>query len=148
MEKHLPAVKDKVHRFFSTQFFREHQNKKSENVSGDKIFESQNVYNSFDIINARDIHYCETLKGPIHNCYDVSSFGINSSFCFESVTIGHHANNVNFCSECWENVTNLWYCLYCNKGVRDSFLCTGLKQKAEHCILNKPYSEQEYGQIC
>jgi hypothetical protein len=94
------------------------------------------------------MHYCEIIKWPIHDCYDVSSFGINSSYCYECVTVGHHANNVHFCSECWENVTNLWYCLYCNKGVKDSFLCTGLKQKADHCIMNKPYSTAEYEQLC
>ena len=35
--------------FFSTHIFREHQNKKSENVFGNKIFESENVFNSFDV---------------------------------------------------------------------------------------------------
>jgi len=148
LERHLSAIKAKVHAFFGTHFFREHQNKKSENALGNKIFESQNVYNSFDIVGWKDIHYCDTIKWPIHDCWDVSSFGINSSYCFESVTIGHFANNVNFCSECWENVTNLWYCLYCNKGIKDCFLCTGLKQKAEHCIMNKPYSAQEYETLC
>lgn len=148
LEKHFLAIKMKIRSFFDKQFFREHQNKKSENVFGDKIFESQNVSNSFDVINGKDIHYCEIIKGPIHDCYDVSSFGINSSYCYESVTVGHHANSVHLCSECWENVTNLWYCLYCNKGIKDCFLCTGLKQKADHCILNRPYSTAEYEQLC
>ncbi len=48
-EKHLPAIRAKVKSFFSTHIFREHQNKKSENVFGNKIFESENVFNSFDV---------------------------------------------------------------------------------------------------
>ena len=38
---HSYSSKSKI--IFLTHIFREHQNKKSENVSGDKIFESQNV---------------------------------------------------------------------------------------------------------
>lgn len=58
----MDAIKAKTMNFFATQFFREHQNKKSENVFGDGIFESQNVAYSFDIVGAKDIHYSELLK--------------------------------------------------------------------------------------
>lgn len=62
MERHLSAIKMKVYNFFATHVFREHQNRKSENVSGDMIFQSQNIYNSFDMIEVRDMKFCELMK--------------------------------------------------------------------------------------
>ncbi len=148
IEHHLKAIQEKKRKFFSTQFFREHQNQKSENIFGNKIFESQNVFNSYYISGSRDIHYCEGLYISNHDFYDVSSFWLNSSFCFESTTVGFWANNLSFCVECWDDIGDLLYCLYCNKWIKNCFLCTGLKQRAEHCIMNKPYSIQEYEILC
>lgn len=147
-EKYLSAIKDKVNNFFKDQFFREHQNRKCENASWDMIFQSQNIYNSFDMIEVRDMKFCELMKWPTNNCYDMYSFGINSSFCYENTTVWFNANNVLFSVECWDSVTDLLYCMCCNKWVKNSFLCSGLKQKAEHCVMNKSYSVSEYETLC
>lgn len=86
------------------------------------------------------------MQVPIsRDCYDHSIFGENSFFTYECVVCGRGANALSFCADCWVNVRELEYCLYCTSS-SNLFGCVGLRNKT-HCILNKQYSKEEFGRL-
>lgn len=145
--QHLVPTKKKIQRFFLEHFFRENTNDKSENCIDNKTINSQNVFDSYLIIDGKDMKYCDELFGPMDNNYDVYTFGNGVHFSYECSVVGHNVNHCLFCHDSWENISDLLYCMYCCKWVTNCFLSTGLK-KENHCIMNMAYSVQEYETLC
>lgn len=115
------------------------KNINSINVTGDHIINSKDVSYSFDITKSENVSnghrmiYCSdmkdcnwVLKGESE--YETISGSGNSSF---------HVG----CAVCFSS-TQMEYSLFC-RNCSNCFGCVGLKN-AEHCILNKQYSKEEY----
>lgn len=114
---------------------------KSENVSGDNIFQSRNIHLGFDIYTSEDCAYIhDGLNGK--DCQDICFFD-GVELCYESTSlIGY---GYRFTNACRDSV-DLFYCDNCH-GCKNCFGCVGLRKK-EYCIFNKQYSREEYEQLC
>lgn len=110
----------------------------SERCTGDLIFNSKNVRDSFFALDSEDCRYCYDM-GEMKDCYDVYE-----PYVGELQYETHASNNGTMligCSICYYN-NNLAYCEFCHDS-SDLFGCIGLRHK-KYCILNKQYSREEY----
>ncbi|NUJ97242.1 hypothetical protein HGA92_00465 [Candidatus Gracilibacteria bacterium] len=119
--------------------------KNSENILGDLISGSKNIYQCFQVAGSKDIRYSTNIVNS-EDIMDVNYFGINLQKSYESSVVGH-GNNLNFCFDCWDNVSNLIYCFFCINGVKNCFGCVGLHSNEQYCILNKQYTKEEYEKL-
>ncbi len=113
---------------------------KVENGVGDYLANVQNCHHCFDIADAQDLRYCDTLY-KAKDCCDVSSFGENIALIYDSGTIGVEGYNLQFCFNCVINCSDLLYCNECHRASH-CFGCIGVGEK--YCILNKQYTQEEY----
>lgn len=113
----------------------------NDHATGDYIYNSKNVLQSFNIEECFDVAYCENLFRA-KDCMDVSSFGENTEMIYDSATVGLDTQNVCFSFGTATNCSNLYYCdiAYSSK---NCFGCVSLNRN-EYCILNKQYSKEEY----
>jgi len=132
----------KAFEFTSQQPKRNFHGIKNDNVSGDYIFNSRNVKDSYMVRNADNVRYSQLLKnGPAANCYDYSIFGDGAEWVYDSCWVGLNINHVLFSS--WSyNSHDITYC-FGAMGSGNLFGCVGIR-KGEYCILNKQYSKEEY----
>jgi hypothetical protein len=145
--KNIKEQKSKVHEFwkkFPQKYIHERQNS---NVSGDYIYNSKNVHDSFIVNDLEDSRYCAfvTHGAKTADSYDFTHYGIASELMYESLQIGDHSSGIKFSWFCFSNAQNLEYCVS-SPSCRDCFGCVGLKKK-QYCILNKQYSKEEYQEL-
>lgn len=125
---------------------RPHQwSRMTENVSGNFISESRDVHDAYFIEKGEQLRYCLNLVEGSHSCLDYSVFGYNAQLMYECVSSGLNSLNCRFCSDCWEGVQDLLYCIMCSNS-SNCFGCVGLRRK-RFCILNRQYSEASYWQL-
>ncbi len=111
--------------------------KNSENISGNNIYNSKNVNNSYDIFNSQDCKFCyDGIRSK--DSYD--NLSIDSiELCYETQSsIGYH---YLFASGC-RTSSDIFYSDFCHNS-KNLFGCIGLKNK-EYCILNQQYTKEEY----
>jgi hypothetical protein len=112
-----------------------------ENCSGDYIYFSKNVSNSFDTKRSEDCKFLYTAI-DFKDSYDVNYSAAATELAYDSVHITGYkvqfshitvqSENVLYCEDCF-------YCKYC-------FGCIGLKNKS-FCVLNKQYLKEEYFEL-
>ncbi len=117
-----------------------HHSLKAENSSGDYLANIQNCDHCYDVADAQDLRYCDTLF-KAKDCCDVSSFGENIELIYESGTAGIDCYGFRFCFECVISCSDLTYCDECRRASH-CFGCISVAD--EYCILNKKYSKEEY----
>jgi len=116
---------------------------KNQNVSGEFITHSKNVLDSYLIRECENLRYVQYSQVPTSkDCYDLSIGGCNAEQIYECTVTGWGASNVKFSVECYDDVLNMEYCIYC-VGASNLFGCSGV-QKKQYCILNKQYTKEEY----
>jgi hypothetical protein len=115
----------------------------SENVTGDTIFNSKNVFHSFAINDSENIRYAQITVSPVVDSCDFSMSG-RAELSYEFSVAGRGVDHALFCFDVGD-VREITYCDGTNH-VENLFGCTGLKHK-KFCILNKQYSETEYYQL-
>ncbi len=111
----------------------------SEQSSGNNIVNSKDAANCFYIRDCNNVKNCfEVLE--VTDGYDVYEAGIKCELLLET-----HATNrcyhTAFSSASYDNQF-IYYCDLCHNS-KNLFGCIGLKN-AEHCILNKQFSKEEY----
>jgi len=118
--------------------------RKNVNATGEYIYNSKDVKNSFDVLDGENLKYCQFIgfKPGTTDSYDFTVFGINSRLVYETAIAGRGLNRIKFCYSVWPDCRNLEYCMECHSS-SDLFGCIGLKHK-QYCILNKQYSKKEY----
>jgi len=120
--------------------------RKNVNVTGEDIYNSKNVFDSYSIKNGEDLKCCQIgTLGPIKDCYDCSVFGHNTSLAYESLCCFTGVNRLKFCIKCRPDSRNLEYCVECYSS-SNLFGCMGLRHK-KHCIFNKQYTKKEYEEL-
>ncbi len=112
------------------------------NSTGERIFDSKNVKDSYFVKNAQNMRYCQDVWIKASDCYDYSVWGDGAENIYECMTCGMGVYNLKFCFHCWEEARDLEYCAYCI-GSKNCFGCVGLYKK-EYCIFNKQYTKEEY----
>jgi hypothetical protein len=111
----------------------------NENVVGNQIGNSRNVYYSFDVSYQEDTQYI--FNGwKLKDCADICYSGQDSEMLYQ-VHSGVQLYNSNFCSVCWFS-QNLEYCEYIFNS-HDCFGCIS-RNHASYEILNKPYKKEDY----
>ncbi|MDD3793948.1 MAG: hypothetical protein PHI37_03990 [Candidatus Gracilibacteria bacterium] len=121
---------------------KSNQNLFSENVIGNYIKNSQNIYYGFDLDNVKDSKYVGWLFDS-KNCYDVYDWGNTAENCYECHKVGNQVSNTYFSAFCLSNISNLLYCYDVVNNSSNCFGCVGLNNK-QYCILNKQYTKEEY----
>ncbi|MFH1769308.1 MAG: hypothetical protein ABH833_01425 [Parcubacteria group bacterium] len=124
---------------------RQFHGRKNTNVSGDYIYNSKNVLNSYWVDEGEDIKYSQLLQAMnTAKAYDYTSFAYNAEWIYESAWVGINTSNVKF--SFWNyRAHDIEYCFGCH-GAGNMFGCDGVR-KGNYCILNKQYSKEEYGQL-
>ncbi len=132
--------------------FREHQKKfpvravnvfNSENVFGTYVFESRNIYASFDIVNCEDAMHCtqsECSKDIMDT--DMAYYGERA---YEQISVGRSMNTLFGCTAMNGN-SDLLYFFEAFNSSQNCFGCIGIKKK-QYCILNKQYTKEEYEEL-
>ena len=121
-------------------------NSLNKNVTGDIIYESKNVKDSYMVSGAEDSRYVQYLSlASSKDCYDYTSWGRGAELLYECYAVGGGAFNNRFSSECWPEASNTEYSYYAIQP-KDCFGCVNLKRK-QYCILNKQYSKEQYKKL-
>ncbi|MBI4085218.1 MAG: hypothetical protein HY432_01790 [Candidatus Liptonbacteria bacterium] len=122
---------------------------RNSNVTGDFIFWSKNVFNSYEVISTEDSRFCHFLTFPVKTAdsYDFTMWGGGVERTYECMATGGGQRDVRFCFMSWSQSLNLEYCWYVsNTRNANLFGCVGLRNK-EYCILNKQYTKEEYEKL-
>ena len=116
----------------------------NQSVTGNNIYNSKNVLESFMIKNAENLKFCQYLdtKKETKDSYDFTTPGIDTELVYECITVGQGCSRVNFSVNCFPGCQNLEYCMECHS-CSDCFACIGLRHK-QYCILNRQYTKEEY----
>lgn len=135
----------KIYQRFPVRFMRGSHNK---GVSGEYIYNSKNVLDSYMVAGGEDSRFCFFIKlqpGP-KNCYDYDLFGWGAEKIYEGENVGYGSANVKFSVLTYGDVYDIEYSLHCVSGANNLFGCVGLKNKS-YCILNKQYTKEGYEKL-
>lgn len=116
--------------------------KSKDNIAGNNLYESSHTRFSFNIWQSKYLRYCSMVFEDCEDCYDFDIRGVHVHKVLESITVGLNAHTLGFCLDCWESVSNLWYCYSCIS-CSDCFWCVWLRNK-KYCIGNKQYTKESY----
>jgi len=114
---------------------------RSENCSGDNIFDSKNCHTCFMTSKSENCKFCYDLVNG-KDCCDITGFGIPIELIYESQNIGIGSGRCAFISFAYQ-LADSYYSEHCYYS-KNLFGCVGAKNHAEYCILNKVYSKEEY----
>jgi hypothetical protein len=143
---HDQNIHKRISDWNSTQIKRYQQSSKTENVVWDYIVEWSNVWSCFDCAKVENTKYCDFVS-VANNCWDIWGFWNELSWSYESIWAWLQSQKVTFCAFSWNNISDAFYSQYCSN-IHDCFGCIGLHSHEHHCILNTPYSNQEYETLC
>lgn len=115
----------------------------SENALGSSIFESRNIWQSFDMNSCEDALYCTQSE----HCKDImdTDFGFQGERLYEHLSAGS-ANKCAFNFVVMGGGSDLYYCMESYNGTQNCFGCIGMR-KGQYCILNKQYPKEEYEKL-
>ncbi len=112
------------------------------NSNGNRIYESKNCKESFEVSGVEDGKYLAMMyQPPIKDSYDVSSWGYNMSRSYECCNVGENVSDARFSNESGLGSIDIEYCKLSTGS--HHFGCVSIK-KGNYCILNKRYTEEEY----
>lgn len=121
---------------------RENNNIKTMDSSGDYLFESKNVKNSFEIAKGENCRYLFASK-QIKDSYDTLGHGFDSELLLDCCATGLSTNVIGtFWAESSKNIRYSFFVRNCS----DCFGSDGIKN-GNYCILNKKYSKEEYDEL-
>ncbi|MDD5469919.1 MAG: hypothetical protein PHO92_03955 [Candidatus Peribacteraceae bacterium] len=125
---------------------RSYEGVQNQRVTGNYVSRSKNALQCYDCEDLEDCsHCCRCLN--LKDCRDISNYGGvgMNELCYECEGIGHGVVRVSFSKLIWGGSSDVLYSFECFAS-HHLFGCAGLK-RAEYCILNKQYSEQEYNRL-
>ncbi|MFA6535695.1 MAG: hypothetical protein WCS92_05565 [Candidatus Babeliales bacterium] len=145
--KGIENIRKTAHEFWRKLPNKYQQGVKNINSTGAYVTNSKNVKYGYLVRGSEDCKYVQYLQSlpPSKNCYDFTIWGENNQLGYESTTSGGGTFNLKFSIECWPNMRDSEYCIFC-QGSSNLFACVGLNKK-EYCIFNKQYTREEYEDI-
>ncbi|MBI4599410.1 hypothetical protein HY732_00635 [Candidatus Uhrbacteria bacterium] len=143
----VSKIASEAQQFFRTQPHRFMHGRNNVDVTGDFIYNSKNVTDSYAVQfseNCRFVNSLSAIDERNADAYDWSQFGIGSERIYECSWCGLRCNTVLF--SFWNYYAhNLTYCFGCHSS-DNLFGCIGLRKK-RYCILNKQYSKEDYEEL-
>lgn len=115
----------------------------SQNVTGDNIGNSKNIFDSYDTQNSENIKYSVRTIVNSKDSYDNQGLA-NGELIFESVATSFGSYKDYFTYICVGS-KECEYSLMC-KNCSNCFGCVGLKNN-QYCIFNKQYQKDEYFEL-
>jgi len=131
-----------IRKFLSEQPKKFAQVVDCEDSTGDHLYHSKNLKNTFYANGDEDIRFCSNVD-KVKNCYDYDFWGNMTENIVDSMEIGINTQNVFYCRSVYSNCSDIFYSIGVYNSSKNCFGCVGLKQK-EYCILNKQYTKEEY----
>ena len=100
--------------FLLTQPRKQFNDRASVNTTGEYVYNSKNVHDSYMARKAKDCRYCQFIKsGPATDCYDYTLFGEGAELIYESTWVGLKSSSVKF--SVWNyGVSNVEFCFGCH----------------------------------
>jgi len=138
------ALEEKAHTFWATQVPKPNCDDHSVDYTGSYVFESKNCQECYDVTGAENCKYLLMIYNhPAKDCYDISSWGGNLSLSYEGGVVGEDSSEMRFCQESGIGSMDVEY----GKLVFGSSHVFGSVsvRKGNYVILNKEYSQEEYG---
>ncbi|HBM15130.1 MAG TPA: hypothetical protein DD381_02110 [Lentisphaeria bacterium] len=141
--KGIKNIKRKVVEFWKTGITKYMHEKQNDNATGDYIYNSKNIKESWIVYGGWNIKYSQYLIAPTtKDSYDLTQFGDNAELFYEILQGGSGGSNVRFSWFAVNEDRNIDYCIQVMTS-HDMFGCIGLRKKGFY-ILNKEYTEEEY----
>ena len=112
-----------------------------EDVTGDQLRDCKSTFFCFDSFSDQDVANCTTLSDA-KDVVDFDIGGYGAERCLEVLGSGFGLFDCYYSSNLWEAARNVYYCDMMHQ-VDHCFGSIGLR-RANHVILNKQYSEDEY----
>ncbi|PIR86934.1 MAG: hypothetical protein COU11_02875 [Candidatus Harrisonbacteria bacterium CG10_big_fil_rev_8_21_14_0_10_49_15] len=141
----LQSAKQAAHEFWLRNPLRYMSGALNEQVTGEYIWESKNVKNSYQIVKGENVRYSVNAVEGVKDSWDYSNWGGGSELMYEAAVCGEKCSGLKFCLDCWPNMTDSEYCVNCHSS-SNLFACVGLRSK-QYCIFNKQYSKEEYEEL-
>lgn len=116
-------------------------NSNVQNVSGTHIYNSKNTHHSFYVDRCEDCAYCMQVV-DLKDCYD-NNYTEENELCYEY--LGMYGAKNTFYSTFSRHSYDVFYSEY-TINAKNLFGCSNIHKK-DFCILNKPYSEEEYKEL-
>ncbi len=134
IEKRTTELRKKHHELYSIQ-------EKTDNCTGDYIFESKNCKKCFQIFTSEDCEYVDDAD-DLRDSKDSYHCGW-SQLLYETYSPVRLTSS-SFCTQCWDGSDMLYSdsCQSCSS----CFGCIGLKHM-KYCIFNKQYTKEEYEKL-
>ena len=132
----IPGILAKVKEIYLKTARRYMRGRQNINTTGDYIYNSKNVKNSYIVSEAENCNYCMWLITPgfKKDCWDYTEYGERVENIYDSVTVGKNSSNIKF-SNVISNATNVEYSYGC-RDVHDIFACSGVTKKASAFLTN------------
>ncbi len=121
--------------------------RKNVNVTGEDIYNSKNVFDSYGIKDCEDMKYCQLiLFWPSKDCFDITVAG--GELCYEIEESGGYKIKfswLNMPKSVKSHQAGFYDMEYAvgNSNCHHIFACVGLRHK-KYCIFNKQYTKEEY----
>mgnify|MGYP002346639652 CR=1 FL=1 len=140
------SLEEKYNQFVKTFPLNSVNNIWSNNVFGNNIIESHNIFQSFDIVWCEDLKYCHGVN-ETKESIDYSLWWTLSERIYECISVWNTAYSILFGINNFDNISNLIYCLNCRFWTKNCFGCVWLHNHEEYYILNKQYTKEEYEKL-
>lgn len=114
---------------------------KSVHATGDVLSNAKNAAYCFDAYDLEDCKYIFRTFS-LKDCMDAMNT-IQSELVYEYTSGGRNIRNTRFSKEAIDTLNDVDYTDHCASSTQ-LFGCIGVRN-AEHCILNKRYTKEEYG---
>lgn len=120
---------------------------KNLNSSGEYITHSKNIHHGYLVREGEDLRYVQYVQlHPSKDLMDITVGGNGMELSYEDAVCGWgKVYSIKFCSECWPDVRDMEYSMFCTSSA-NLFGCIGVRKK-EYCILNKQYTKDEYNDL-
>ncbi len=144
---HLDEIKKQVAEFWMQAGIQKNlHEKQTEGVSGDYIYNSRNVTDSWIVHEGWNVRYSQYLiTASTKDSYDFTQYGDGAELHYEIVQGGGGGSRVRFSWFVPNENRDMDYCMQVFTS-HDMFGCIGLRKK-EYCILNKQYTKEEYEKL-
>lgn len=140
----VPELKKEFYEF-SLAFPRKYMHSiKSENCSGDYIFDSHDLDHCFDANESENCKYSSWLY-QCKDSYDWSFYGVMGELGYELISVAQNVYHCLFASNCWGSNQDVMLSDLC-QNCKNCFGCVALKNK-EYCVFNVQYTKEEYEEL-
>lgn len=125
---------------FEKWIHRHNYELRSENVTGEYIIDSKNIFLGFEVERSED---CRRVTNTLDlkDTMDIDFQAFDCARCYESIGF-ENANNLLFSYGFLKGHSSLYNLLVCIDS-NYLFWCIGLRNK-QYCILNKQYTKEQY----